>query len=275
MNSFLKSFIVALVLLQITDAALPGGHNLANLFFRSRMVSRDPAVTMACFNDYMVKSNEIGETYSEDYNLCLVNAKDGRKLIEEEMKVERSAIVQSAQEVCQSVQTCNNMNSTLGIFSCHADIGAKTTKSVYSISGNASEYASIMHEKFRLIDLRHDQCCKSAERKYVEDTALVYRHLQDCLEGRVAPTTTTTTTTVAPTTTTTTTTLAPTTTTTKATTTTPTTTTTTTTTVAPPTTAVPEIPEAPVTEGNQLQAVLEKTADKAQDLAKQLIKFFN
>ncbi|XP_005179054.1 mucin-5AC [Musca domestica] len=268
MNGVLKSFLVAFVLVHAADAALPGGHNLANLFFRSRMVSRDPAVTMACFNDYMVKSNDISETYSEDYNQCLVNAKDGRKLIEEEMKVERGNIVQSAQEVCSSIKTCNSMNSTLGIFSCHADIGAKSTKAVYSISGNASEYASIMHEKFRLIDLRHDQCCKAAERKYVEDTAMVYRHLQDCLEGRVAPTTalpSTTTTTGAPSTTTTTT-LAPTTTTTKA-------STTTTTTALPPDTTL--APESPVTDGNQLQAVIEQTAGKAQDLAKQLLQYFN
>ncbi|XP_073836479.1 uncharacterized protein [Musca autumnalis] len=256
MNTFLKSFIVALVLVQINDAAaVPPGHNLANLFFRSRMVSRDPAVTMACFNDYMVKSSDISATYSEDYNQCLVDAKDGRKLVEQEMTMQRSVIVSSAQEVCQNIKTCNAMNSTLGIFTCHADIGAKSTKAVYSISGNATEYASIMHEKFRLIDLKHDQCCKAAERRYVEQTALVYRNLQDCLEGRIAPTT------AVPTTTTTTTTVAP--------------TTTTTTTLAPPTTAVPEIPEVPSTEANQLQAVIEQTAGKAQDLANQLLKFFN
>lgn len=93
---------------------------------------------------------------------------------------------------------------------------------------------------------------------------MVYRHLQDCLEGRVAPTTalpSTTTTTGAPSTTTT---LAPTTT--KA-------STTTTTTALPPDTTL--APESPVTDGNQLQAVIEQTAGKAQDLAKQLLQYFN
>lgn len=81
--------------------------------------------------------------------------------------------------------------------------GANNTKAVYSISGNASEYANLMQEKYRIIDLRHDQCCKTAERRYIESTADNYRNLQDCLEGHVKPlppTTTTTTTTPQPTT---------------------------------------------------------------------------
>lgn len=125
MTNFWKSFIVAFALVGVSSAAYPGrpdAHNLANLFFRSRMSARDPAVTMACFSDYMIKTNDVGEAYGEAYNQCLVDAKDGRKLIEQEMSGHRADIVHSSQDVCKSLNTCNGLNTTLAIFSCHAEI---------------------------------------------------------------------------------------------------------------------------------------------------------
>ncbi|XP_023292471.2 uncharacterized protein LOC111675852 [Lucilia cuprina] len=190
----------------------PNPQNLASLFFRSRLASQDPAVSMACFSDYIVKSNTVGETYGRDYNQCLINAREGRQNIETEMIDKRIAIGESSQGICKRLSTCDGLNSTLEVFNCHARIGANNTKAVYSISGNASEYANIMQEKYRLIDLRHEQCCKTAERSYIESTAVNYRNLQDCLDGRAKPNPPTTTTTTTPqptTTTTTTTTLAP------------------------------------------------------------------
>lgn len=65
--------------------------------------------------------------------------------------------------------------------------GANNTKDVYTISGNASEHAKVLQESYRQIDLRHEQCTKISERKYVEDTGANYRGLQSCLEGRIAP----------------------------------------------------------------------------------------
>lgn len=94
--------------------------------------------------------------------------------------------------------------------------GSNNTVSTYSISGNATESASILQERYRVVDLHHEQCVRKAERRYVESTARNYNYLQACLDGRAKPkpmpvlppstststttTTTTTTTTEAPTT---------------------------------------------------------------------------
>ncbi|XP_075160704.1 uncharacterized protein LOC142233600 [Haematobia irritans] len=201
MNQCGKLFICLLILVISGHVSAQSSHNIANLFFRSRMSSQDPAVTMACFNEYMITTSAVGESYSSSYNKCLMDAKAGRDTIESEMAPARSKIIENAKDVCHTMSLCNEKNSTLGIFTCHSEIGAMNTKAVYSISGNASEYANEIHEKYRLIDLKHEQCCKSAERKYVEDTAVVYRTLQKCLEGG-APTTTTTSTSSTTTTTT-------------------------------------------------------------------------
>ncbi|XP_013100463.1 uncharacterized protein LOC106082468 [Stomoxys calcitrans] len=192
MNIFGKVFIVFFTTVLINHVSAQTSHNLANLFFRSRMASQDPAVTVACFNEYMMATSVVGEAYSSGYNQCLMTAKEGRDVVETEMANGRSLIVENSQDVCHSMTKCNEENTTLGIFNCHAQIGAMNTKAVYSISGNASEFANAMHEKYRLIDLKHEQCCKSAERKYVEDTAIVYHTLQTCLEGGAAPAITTT-----------------------------------------------------------------------------------
>ncbi|XP_065360747.1 threonine-rich protein [Calliphora vicina] len=221
MNSLVINFILACALLHVACGVYPMSpqdpQNLAHLFFRSRLASQDPAVSMACFSNYIVRSNEVSEAYGRDYNQCLLDAKAGRQAIEAEMVDKRIAIGDSSQAICKRLSTCDGLNSTLEVFNCHARIGANNTKAVYSISGNASEYANVMQEKYRIIDLRHEQCCKTSERSYVEATAANYRSLQDCLDGRVKPnpptttstTTTTTTTTTPQPTTTTTTTLAP------------------------------------------------------------------
>ncbi|KAM7355045.1 uncharacterized protein ACRADG_001274 [Cochliomyia hominivorax] len=168
---------------------IAGAQNSPSIFTNSRLIPRDPVNSMACFSHYIEQSNEVGETYSLNYNQCLVNAKEGRQAIENEMVDKRLTILEISQGICQRLSNCDSLNSTLDVFSCHAKIGSNNTKAVYSISGNASEYANIMHEKYRVIDLRHEQCCKTAERNYVESTAANYRNLQDCLDGRIKPTT--------------------------------------------------------------------------------------
>lgn len=61
--------------------------------------------------------------------------------------------------------------------------GAESSKDVYIMSGNASDYVEMLSEEYRLIDRRHEQCGKMAERSYIQSTADNYRHLQNCLEN--------------------------------------------------------------------------------------------
>lgn len=193
------------------SAALPNQRGLAHLFYASRITGQNPMQSMACFADYIAESNLISEKYGSGYNDCLNQFTQSRKIADSNALNERKEIVIIAEGICGRMNTCNQVESTLDMFNCHANLGSNNTKATYTISGNASEYATTLQENYRLIDLRHEQCCHAAERAYVENTAQNYNHLQACLDGRVQPRPPkqTTTTTAAPTTTTTTTTTEP------------------------------------------------------------------
>lgn len=96
--------------------------NTPNIFSRSRLPPKDPVVSMACFSQYIVKSNEVSEAYSRNYNQCLLDAKSGRQAIEAEMIDKRIAIEEISQGICKRLSTCDGLNSTLEVFNCHAKI---------------------------------------------------------------------------------------------------------------------------------------------------------
>ncbi|KAM8710339.1 hypothetical protein ACLKA7_017037 [Drosophila subpalustris] len=195
---------------------LPTQDGLTRLFFNSRLTRRDPKTSVSCFAGYIGESNLITEQYSGAYSECLAVAQNSRRGIDKEFLSTRWRIESAAENVCNALRICGKTNDTLDSFNCHAAIGSNNTVSTYSISGNASESASLLQERYRLIDLHHVQCTHRAERSYVESTASNYNYLQGCLDGRIKPkpipsttsstsstttTTTTTTTTEAPTTT--------------------------------------------------------------------------
>ncbi|XP_016990889.2 uncharacterized protein LOC108052878 [Drosophila rhopaloa] len=195
---------------------LPTQDGLTRLFLNSRVTHRDPFASVACFGGYIGESNLIAELYSANYSSCAKAAQNSRRGIDHDFLATRRTIRLSSERVCQELSVCNRINGTLDSFNCHAAVGSNNTVSTYSISGNASESASLLQERYRVVDLQHDQCCHKAERHYVESTAKNYNHLQACLDGRAKPkpmpkpkpsttsststtTTTTTTTTEAPT----------------------------------------------------------------------------
>uniref|UniRef100_W8C354 Protein TsetseEP domain-containing protein n=1 Tax=Ceratitis capitata TaxID=7213 RepID=W8C354_CERCA len=172
---------------QHNPAMLPSQRGLAHLLFTSRISALNPQVSVACFTDYIAHSNAISEAYGQDYKGCLLEASEERKHIDESSAVERREIVDASEAVCASLRACNKLNTTLELFNCHTKIGTENTKSSYSLSGNASEFATILQERYRLIDLHHQQCGQRAERRYVTDTAGNYNYLQGCLDGRLQP----------------------------------------------------------------------------------------
>ncbi|EDV50307.2 uncharacterized protein LOC6546495 [Drosophila erecta] len=192
---------------------LPTQDGLTRLFLNSRVTQRDPFASVACFGGYIGESNLIAELYSANYTSCYTAAADSRKGIDSDFLATRRTIRLSSDRVCSELRACNKINGTLESFKCHANVGSNNTVSTYSISGNASESASVLEERYRVVELRHGQCCQRAERNYVEATARNYNYLQACLDGRAKPkpmpkptsttstttTTTTTTTTEAPT----------------------------------------------------------------------------
>ncbi|EDW33183.1 GL24611 [Drosophila persimilis] len=197
---------------------LPTQDGLTHLFLNSRVTRRDPMASVACFGGYIGESNQIAEIYSANYSTCAKEAQNSRKGIDSDFIPTRRTIERSAGRVCEDLRKCNSINGTLDSFNCHATVGSNNTVATYSISGNASESASLLQERYRVVELSHEQCIHKAERRYVESTATNYNYLQACLDGRVKPkpmpvpvpesttststttTTTTTTTTEAPTT---------------------------------------------------------------------------
>ncbi|SPP87609.1 uncharacterized protein LOC117588914 [Drosophila guanche] len=196
---------------------LPTQDGLTHLFLNSRVTRRDPMASVACFGGYIGESNQIAEIYSFNYSTCANEAQNSRKGIDSDFIPTRRTIERSAGRVCEDLRKCNSINGTLDSFNCHATVGSNNTVATYSISGNASESASLLQERYRVVELSHEQCIHKAERRYVEATATNYNYLQACLDGRVqpkpmpVPTTSTSTSTSTTTTTTTTTTEAPTT----------------------------------------------------------------
>uniref|UniRef100_A0A1A9X0G1 DUF725 domain-containing protein n=1 Tax=Glossina brevipalpis TaxID=37001 RepID=A0A1A9X0G1_9MUSC len=181
-----KSLLLLTAVVQLSLAnypVVPFQTNVASLF----LTAQDPATAMLCFNSYMMNSSVINEKYSKDYNQCLVDANNEREKLGEEIKEKKTQIIERSQEVCERLNGCNNQNTSMETFKCHARMGALNSKDVYIISGNSSDYVSVIQEHYRIIDLRHEQCSKSAERTYVQATAENYGQLQDCLEGKVPP----------------------------------------------------------------------------------------
>ncbi|XP_043649626.1 uncharacterized protein LOC122617722 [Drosophila teissieri] len=187
---------------------LPTQDGLTRLFLSSRVTQRDPFASVACFGGYIGESNLIAELYSANYTSCYNAAANSRRGIDSDFLATRRTIRLSSDRVCGELRACNQINGTLESFKCHANVGSNNTVSTYSISGNASESASVLEERYRVVELRHGQCCQRAERNYVESTAKNYNYLQACLDGRAKPkpmpTSTTSTTTTSTTTTTTT-----------------------------------------------------------------------
>ncbi|KAL9910457.1 uncharacterized protein ACN427_005116 [Glossina fuscipes fuscipes] len=184
MASLWKSLLFLTAVVQLSLAAypvVPFQPNVANLF----LTAHDPAKAMSCFADYMTNANDINEKYSKDYNQCILNAKSEREKLEEETVAKKALIIEVSLEVWERLNECNNKTNNMDTFKCHAKAGALNSKDVYVISGNSSDYVSALEESYRIIDLRHEQCSKSAERAYVQASAVNYGQLQDCLEGKV------------------------------------------------------------------------------------------
>ena len=127
MSGLIKFMIAALLLVGIAEAQHPippstvlrDTRGLAQIFFSSRLMSQDPMLAMACFSDYIAHSNANGDKYGNDYNKCLTNATESRRLVDESMNSERSSLVVASEQVCDRLRACNNMTTNLKMFQCH------------------------------------------------------------------------------------------------------------------------------------------------------------
>ena len=127
MHKFLKGCVIACMLVQVSVAIFPmstagNGQSLANLFFNSRVAHQDPALAVKCFMDYNLQMKNVIDNYGIEYNRCILDANDARRAVDNEMVGKRNAITTSSQEICRSLTTCDGLNSTLEMFTCHSQI---------------------------------------------------------------------------------------------------------------------------------------------------------
>ncbi|TMW42928.1 hypothetical protein DOY81_011993 [Sarcophaga bullata] len=90
MHKFLRSCVIACMLVQVTVAIYPmttagNGQSLANLFFNSRLAHQDPALAVKCFMDYNLQIKNVIDNYGRAYSGCILDAKDARKAVDNEM----------------------------------------------------------------------------------------------------------------------------------------------------------------------------------------------
>lgn len=127
MPKFLSGCVIACMLVQVSVAIFPmstagSGQSLANLFFNSRLAHQDPTLAVKCFMDYNLQMKSVIDNYGKEYSGCILEAKDARKAVDNEMVDKRNAITTSSQEICQSLTACDGLNSTLEMFTCHGQI---------------------------------------------------------------------------------------------------------------------------------------------------------
>lgn len=127
MHTFLRACVIACMLVQVTLAIFPmstagNGQNLANLLFNSRLAHQDPAMAVKCFMDYNLQMKNVIDNYGSEYSRCILDAKDARKAVDNEMVDKRNTITLSSQEICQSLTACDGLNSTLEMFTCHGQL---------------------------------------------------------------------------------------------------------------------------------------------------------
>ena len=103
-------------------ASLPSQAGLAKLFFSAKTTQHDLKTSVACFSSYIAELSLLGEYYGQNYTACYDRSKKDRNIATWNMKPERLNLELASNEICNKMQRCNNMNSTLDMFNCHEGI---------------------------------------------------------------------------------------------------------------------------------------------------------
>ncbi|KAH8401386.1 hypothetical protein KR009_005036 [Drosophila setifemur] len=160
---------------------------LSRFLMQSRDMNSDAGHSVECLGYYIPLLNDALAKYEDDFKQCLAEAAAKVEGINDETKDERDQIDETATGSCAALTECSQIPDAEKYFQCYTDAGSNSTKTMFTISANASEILAYVREERRLIEVNQFVCTNKTQRTYAEDTADVYGDLSLCLEGAAIP----------------------------------------------------------------------------------------
>ncbi|XP_030369300.1 uncharacterized protein LOC115620273 [Scaptodrosophila lebanonensis] len=137
----------------------------------------------SCFSYYSPILSGITDQYEAEYGVCVSNYDNATAAINTQWQAQREAMQNSIYNSCNSLQSCNNANSSLTAFECIANTSAEDSKIFYGISSNATDAAAKIKDQYNVAESQQTICINNAETVYVTQTTSTYEELNSCLKN--------------------------------------------------------------------------------------------
>ncbi|XP_017049867.1 cell wall protein IFF6 [Drosophila ficusphila] len=160
---------------------------------QSRDLISDSDHSIECLNYYSPLLNDELTAYQNNFKGCLEESALEVSQINDKTKDDRDAIDASAVSSCEALTVCSEKEAAEEYFQCYSEAGSNGTKSMFTISANASELLAFVQEEVRLIKVNEYVCTNKTQRAYAENSAKLYEDLGSCISGAPIPESTTST----------------------------------------------------------------------------------
>ncbi|XP_034479280.1 uncharacterized protein LOC117785404 [Drosophila innubila] len=138
--------------------------------------------TKHCFARYLPQLEQVGETWSGEYNDCQQNATTVRQNVFTKVDGMQEMIRKGALEIDGYIGGCLDIKDVLDFFNCFGKLSKQQLTNMYEISFNASENALSLNQQLNGIDMESYLCTNRTEQSYVLATAHIFTALDKCLE---------------------------------------------------------------------------------------------
>ncbi|XP_023172644.2 cell wall integrity and stress response component 3 [Drosophila hydei] len=158
----------------------------------------DPVRSMACFQYYSEVFDQLLQQYENQYEACQNTSQLQMATLNWIYQTKLSVLSNNVISACQLIENCDNQNDTGLALACYSQVGAEDAKTMYNISGTASQYNGEFNQQKQVIDYQEEECANESRRTYEVSTEQTYVSLQGCLMGNEPVPTTTSSTTAGP-----------------------------------------------------------------------------
>ncbi|XP_062130997.1 uncharacterized protein LOC133842096 isoform X1 [Drosophila sulfurigaster albostrigata] len=167
--------------------------------------------TKHCFVSYLPQLEQVGDTWSKEYNACVQNATTVRGDVLTKVDGVQQIIRKSAQGIDSYIENCLAIEDVLDFFNCFGSLvrirkhvcalhyfsmlimvihytrqSKQQLTNMYEISFNASENALSLTQQLNGIEAERYLCTNRTEENYVLGTANVFDALDKCLQQAAA-----------------------------------------------------------------------------------------
>ncbi|KAH8277744.1 hypothetical protein KR018_004650 [Drosophila ironensis] len=195
MHSKLCIVLFAIGLSQVFAVPAPSvtqpDERLMQILMQSRELGNDASHSLDCVNYYSPLLSGAITKYDTDFKQCLADAAQRVEGINDETSENRTQIDSSANNACDALKVCSEIESADDYFSCYSEAGGENAKTMFTISSDASVLLAQVLEEVRLIQVDQYACTNKTQRTYAEDTAVIYEDLNKCVAGAAIPSETT------------------------------------------------------------------------------------